>query len=175
MANFEIRPTNDLREVAKELRTVADGKTLRKELTGGIRDAVRPVVRLAQAAYRAIPDGPARPSRSRAEQGDLTSLLAKATRMEVRTSGKLAGVRVRVDGRKMPSGMRSLPGLAEGEGGVDKRAGRWRHPVFGDRDTWVQQPTFPTFYRTVEPHRVWVSRAIDRVLEDVKRKIEAQR
>lgn len=169
MATFQIRPTNDLREVAKELRTIADGKALRKELTGGIRDVLRPVARQAQAAFRALPDGPTRKTRARAGLGELTTLLAKATRLEVRTSGKLAGVRVRVDGRRMPSGMKALPGYAEGE-----RA-RWRHPVFGDRETWATQQAFPTFYRTVEPHRDEVSRAIDRVLEDVKRKIEAQR
>ena len=169
MANFEIRPTSDLREVAKALRTVADGKALRKELTGGIRGILRPVVRQAQSAFRGLPDGPSRKSRERATLGELTTLLAKATRLEVRTSGKLAGVRIRVDGRKMPSGMRGLPAYAEGE------RGSWRHPVFGDRETWAQQPSFPTFYRTVEPHADEVSRAIDRVLEDVKRKIEAQR
>jgi hypothetical protein len=47
--------------------------------------------------------------------------------------------------------------------------------VFGDTDTWVSQAAFPTFYETVEPHRADVGRAIDEVLEDVKRRIEAQR
>jgi hypothetical protein len=169
MPGVSIRPTNDLREVAKELREVADGKQLRRELTGGIRDALRPVVRLAQAAWRAAPEGDATKSRERAAQGDLRVLLAKATRLEVRTSGRMAGARIRVDGRKMPGGMRALPGYAEGE------RPRWRHPVFGDTDTWVSQAAFPTFYRTVEPHRDNVGRAIDDVLEDVKRKIEAQR
>jgi hypothetical protein len=130
-----------------------------------MRDALRPVVRKAQAAWRAVPPGEATKSRERAALGDLRALLAKATRLEVRTSGRMAGVRIRVDGRKMPSGMRALPGYAEGE------RPRWRHPVFGDPDTWVSQPSFPT----VEPHRDNVGRAIDDVLEDVKRKIEAQR
>lgn len=166
MATFQIRPTNDLREVAKELRAVADGKALRKELTGGMRDVLRPVLGQARAAWRAVASGDARKTGGRA---DLRTLLAKATRMEVRTSGKQAGVRLRVDGRKMPDGLKALPGYAEGE------RTRWRHPVFGNRETWVTQQAFPTFYRTVEPHRDDVSRAIDQVLADVKAKIERQR
>jgi hypothetical protein len=155
--NFEIRPTNDLRQVAKELKTVADGKALRKELTGGIRDALRPIARRAQAAYRT------------GNPGRMRQQLARATRLEVRTAGKLAGARIRVDGRKMPDGMKALPGYVEGE-----RA-RWRHPVFGNRDEWAAQKANPTFYPTVEPHRDSVGRAIDHVLEDVKQKIERQR
>lgn len=173
--NFEIRPTDDLRQVVKELKEVADGKELKRELTAGIRASLRPIVAKARAAYRAIPEGPSKPSKSRAEKGDLTELLAKAVRLQVLTSGRRAGARIMVDARKMPDGMRSLPGLAEGEGGVDRRAGRWRHPVFGNREVWVQQPSFPTFYRTVEPYRDEVQHAIDQVLNDVKRKLEAQR
>lgn len=154
MPRLEIRPTADLKQIAKELRQVADGKQLRKELTGGIRDALRPVVRQAKAARGG---------------GPLRARLARVIRLEVRTSGKLAGARIRMDGRKMPDGMKSLPGYVEGE------KTRWRHPVFGDRETWVAQAAFPVFYRTVEPHRDEVSRAIDGVLEDVKAKLEARR
>lgn len=174
--SITIRDAGDLRRIASELRQVAGGKELRKELTGGIRNALKPVAAKAKAAYKGLPEGRSRGSRSREELGDLKDLLAKAVRLEVRTSGRQAGVRIRVDGRRMPSGLKSLPRLAEGEGhAVDSRGGRWRHPVFGDRETWVQQPTFPVFYRTVEPHRDEVGRAIDEVLDAVKRKLEHAR
>jgi hypothetical protein len=166
MANFEIRPTNDLREVAKELRTVADGKALRKQLTGGIRGVLRPLVPVVRAAYLAGPSGRGNATR---QGGGLRRQLARSVRVEVRTGGKFAGARIRADGRRMPDGMKALPAYWEGE------RGRWRHPVFGNRDNWVAQAPHPTFYRTLEPHTDSAGHAIDRVLYDVKQKIEAQR
>jgi hypothetical protein len=166
MATFQIRPTNDLREVAKELRTVADGKQLRKELTGGIRGVLRPLVPVVRAAYRGLPSGDRRKAGQRA---DLRVLLAKSVRVEVRTGGKLAGARIRADGRRMPDGMKALPAYVEGE------RPRWRHPLFGNRERWYDQRPSPVFYRTLEPHADNAGRAIDQVLNEVKRKLEAQR
>lgn len=171
-----IRDAGDLKRINKQLRQVADGKQLRKELTGGMHKAVRPVVPQVKAAYLASPSkGHATSSRARRAQPSLRSLLAKATRAEVRLTGRQAGVRVRVDGRKMPPGMKALPRYWEGS----KRP--WRHPVFGFRgglaviNRWVTQPARPTFDRVVEPYAVPVRAEVDRVFERVKRKLEAGR
>jgi hypothetical protein len=145
-----VRDSADLKAVSKQLRQVADGKALRKELTGGIRAALKPVLAQVKAAYGS---------------GHLRSQLRRAARIEVRTSGRMAGARLRVDGRKMPDQMKSLPAMWEG-------LTRWRHPVFGDRETWVQQEPHPTFYRIVAPQEDRVGQAIDRVLEDVRDKLE---
>jgi hypothetical protein len=145
-----VRDSADLKAVSKQLRQVADGKALRKELTGGIRDALKPVLAQVKSAYGS---------------GRIRSHLRRASRIEVRTSGRMAGARLRVDGRKMPDQMKSLPAMWEG-------LTRWRHPVFGDRETWVQQDSHPTFYRIVTPQEDRVGRAIDQVLEDVRDKLE---
>jgi hypothetical protein len=161
-----IRDTGDLKKLAKQLRTVADGKELRTELTGGMRDALRPVAREVQAAYRANPGHTGRRWSTRAALPDLRQLLAKAVRLEVRTAGKFAGARIRDDGRRMPSGMRTLPKYYEGS------KPRWRAPVFGNRNAWAQYRARPTFYRTVEPHADDVRKAIDGVLDNLRRRLE---
>jgi hypothetical protein len=145
-----VRDSADLKSLSKQLRQVADGKQLRKQLTGGIRDALKPVLAQVKAGYGS---------------GHLRGQLRRAARIEVRTSGRMAGARLRVDGRKMPDQMKSLPAMWEG-------LTRWRHPVFGDRETWVAQDSHPTFYRIVTPQEDRVGRAIDEVLKDVCDKLE---
>jgi hypothetical protein len=166
LMQVKIRETGDLKRLAKDLRQVANGKELRKELTSGIRDVLRPLVPQVRAAYRGLPSGGLRRSGGRA---DLRVLLAKSVRVEVRTSGRMAGARIRADGRRMPDQMKSLPALVEGE------KPRWRHPVFGDRAVWVDQAPSPIFYATLAPHTDRAARAINEVLDDVKRKLEAGR
>lgn len=161
--------SGDLKRLAKDLRQHADGKALRKELTGGMRDALRPLIPQVRAAYLAAPSGGSPKSRSRATQPDLRVLLAKSVRLEVRTAGKLAGARIRADGRRMPNRMKSLPAYWEPE----RSRRRWRHPVFGNREVWVQQPApGPTFYRVLAPHADDTARVIERVVNDVRRKLE---
>jgi hypothetical protein len=161
----ELVDTGDLKAVTRALGKFADGKVLKRELSQGMRDVLRPVVEQVKAAYRSAP------SMGRPHQGpSLRGLLAKATRMEVRTAGKLAGARVRVDGRRMPPGMRALPKAHEG-------VKRWRHPVFGDRETWVQQRSHPTFGPTVERavSEADAVREIERVVGRIFDRIERAR
>lgn len=160
MADVELRDTGDLKRLAKVLRQAANGKELRKELTTGIRDEVRPIVAQVKAAYRA---GPSRGGSRRGPR--LRATLAKATRLEVRTSGRQAGVRIRVDGRKMPDGMKAIQKHYEG-------VLNWRHPVFGDRDVWVHQQSHPTFYRTVQPNAERIRQRVNEIAADVLRKVE---
>lgn len=157
--------SGDLRRVNRQLRRQADGRELRRELSGGIRNVLNPIRDEVKAAYRAQPGYRGRRSRP---GPPLRVLLARATRVEVRTTGRLAGARLRVDGRKMPAGMRSLPQMWEGEK-------RWRWPVYGDRTNWVQGRARPTFDRTVEPHEDEAQRAVEAVLGRVVRKLEAGR
>jgi hypothetical protein len=161
-----IRDTGDLKAVNRQLRHQADGRELRKELSGGLRQVLVPIRDEVKAAYRAAPSGQ---GKARRKGGSLRGQLAKATRMEVRTSGRMIGVRLRVDGRKMPAGQRSLPAYWEGY----KRP--WRWPVYGNRQAWAQGRARPTFDRTVEPHEDDAGRAVDQVLDDIRRELERRR
>jgi hypothetical protein len=152
------RDAGDLKRLYRDLGGHAD---LRKELRTGLRDILRPLVPVLRAAYLAGP--------SHTDRGRLRRLLARSVRVEVRTSGRLAGARIRADGRRMPDHMKSIPAYWEGE------KSRWRHPVFGNRDVWVDQQPHPTFYRTVEPRAEQAGRAVDDLLDRVRHELESRR
>jgi hypothetical protein len=169
MPDIVIRDNRTFRAINDAFREASNGKQLRKELTTEVRAVLRPLVPEVRGAYKAQPAYGRPHSRSRREQPPLRTLLAKATRVEVRFTGKRAGARIRVDGRRMPDGMKSLPAYWEGE------KPRWRWPVFGDREVWVQGHARPTFYRVVEPHVPDAQRAIDAAASAVLKRIERAR
>lgn len=163
---FEFRDTGDLRRLAKDLRGQADGKELRREFTSNVQGVLRPVVDEVKAAYRAAPS---QQGKARRRGGSLRGQLARATQMSVRTGGRRAGVRIGVSGKRMPEGMRSLPRYVEGT------KPRWRHPVFGDRDVWVDQEAWPTATPVVERHEHEVVAAVNRVADRIRRKLQEGR
>lgn len=164
---IQLVDSGDLKRVAKELKQQADGKELMKELRGNLRAVANPMAREVKQAWLSAPSrGHQTSSRSRRGQPDLRFLLAKATGVQVRFTGKEAGVRVRTDGRKMPDGMRALPGYAEG---VRRRG--WRHPVFGDTGTWVAQRAFPRFFEAVQPDESRARHACEDAVQVVFTKI----
>jgi hypothetical protein len=163
-----ILDSKDLRDLNRAFKNVADGKELRKELRTGLRNILKPIVPEVRAAYKAASSmGHGSMARGARDRADLRGLLAKATHVEVKLTGKQAGARIRVDGRKMPDRMKGLPKAWEGEGGA-----RWRHPVYGRRDTWVQQRPRPTFDRVVAPHQDRAIREVEEIANRIVRKLE---
>jgi hypothetical protein len=163
-----ILDSKDLKDMARAFKGVADGKALRKELTDGMRHVLRPMVPEVRAAFKASPSmGHASMARGSRNRQDLRGLLAKATRIEVKLTGKSAGARIRVDGRRMPDRLKGIPKAWEAEAGA-----RWRHPVYGRRDTWVQQRPRPLFYRIVAPRAELAAREIEKIANGIVRKLE---
>ena len=158
VADLELRTGKDLKRIGAELRRM-NNKELKKEFSQELRAAARPMVPAVRQAIRQIP------SRRGYTADGLRGRMSKATKLEVRTAGKDAGVRIRVDGRKMPNREKALQSYMEG---VKKP---WRHPVFGNREVWVKQDPKPYFFKTVRPlglaSRVQVNKAIDRVAKKI--------
>lgn len=156
--------SGDLKAISKALRNHADGKRLRKELIAELKAAAAPSVPRVKAAWLAAP------SQGWPSTPDLRKLLANATWVQARLTGKEAGVRIRSDGRKMPSGLKAIPGYAEG---VRRRP--WRHPVHGNRQVWVTQQPFPRrpFFTAAAVDEVRGRRAcndaVDKVFEQIER------
>jgi hypothetical protein len=156
-----IRDAGDLKAVNRALGRAANGKELKQQLRQNLRGQIRPIVARVKLAWRTAPSmGRPHPGRP-----PLRRLLANATRGQVRLARKEAGVRVRTDGRRMPAGMKALPTYAEGT----KRP--WRHPVGGDRDTWVTQRPFPQFFDAVRPDEAQARREVERAVEAIFRQI----
>jgi hypothetical protein len=149
-----------LARLAKDLRAHGEGRAMRRELVQGIRAEARPAVNAARVAYKSMP--------SKQSKSGLRAALARAVTLEIRTTGKRAGVRIHVKGSKMPDGKGGLPRRIEG-------APRWRHPVFGDRETWVSQPPRPTFYRALKRFEAPVGRAVLAVATRIQQRIAGGR
>lgn len=155
--SIRLQGGEELRRVSRELRRM-DNPEIKKRFRKELRAAARPLVPKVRESIRAIPS-----ARGYSPDG-LRGALSKATRLEVKTAGRQAGVAIRVDGRKMPSHMKSLPSMVEGKK-------RWRHPVFGNRDTWVSQPRHPYFYSALRAAGPASRRAVSKVLDGITRDI----
>lgn len=151
-----LRDSGDLRRISRELRRM-DDKELKKRFRKELRKAAAPLVPRVRSSIRSIP------SKQGYSPEGLRGALSRATRLEVKTVGKQAGVAIRVDGRKMPSHMKSLPSMVEGKK-------RWRHPVFG-HDVWVNQTPHPYFYNVVRVAGVASRRAVNKVMDDISKDI----
>lgn len=155
--DVELRSSGELVRLSRALRGM-DNEQIKKRFRKELREAAKPLVPVVRTSIQSIP--------SRTGKGQLRAAMSKATRIEVRTSGRQAGVAIRVDGRKMPNRSKTLQSYMEG------RKRPWRHPVFGNREVWVRQDPKPYFFRVVEPAAGPRSRAaVNRVLDSINREI----
>lgn len=138
----------------------AGATELKKNLARRIRVAAKPVLRDVKQAYITMPD--VSPAHRTGAQARAT--VAAAVRLELRTTGGNAGVRILVDRRKLPDDMKALPFAWE--------RGRWRHPVFPRSDQtrqqwrWVVQRTRPPFRAAVAGHEAQFRTAVVDAMED---------
>ncbi len=156
---------SDLRKLAKDLRKHSDGKRLVKELRTELRQVAKPFV---PAVRRAIAGLPSQGENARRGRTSLRKRMQKATKLQVRTGGKNAGVVVRVEHSAMPAGMGNLPAYMEGE----PRFTRWRSPTWG-RDPWKTQSAHPFFYQAVRPAEDEAVRAAADIFNRIAREIES--
>lgn len=138
---------------------MANGKQLRKRFVKDVRAELRPVTTEVKGAYRSAPSQGGR--RRPAGRLPLRRAMARATRAQVRTTGRDVGIILRVDGRKMPQGMGGVPAMWE-------QRKRWRHPVF-DQDVWVTQDSRPTFDRIVPARAARVRRRVKGLADELAR------
>lgn len=158
VADFEIRSSRELKRTARQLRALND-KELTKRFRKELRAAAKPLVPAVRQGARQIPS-----KRGYSAEG-LRGRLSRAVKLEVKTTGRQVGVRVRVDGRKMPDKQGSLPAYIEGN------KPRWRHPVYGNREVWVQQPARPFFYKSLRMAGPLARGAVNRVLDGIEREL----
>ena len=150
MTDIEVRGAEDFFKLSKALK--AAGRTeLRRELNKRMRRAARPLIPLArEEARRVLP-----------QSGGLAEQVAHAPmRVQVRTGLQTYGVSIVVG--KDRSGARAA------------NRGLIRHPVFGNREKWVDQVVpadwFDGSMRRNAPHvRPAVLQAVESVMRDIVR------
>lgn len=151
-----------LETIVANLKQVGEVE-LARELKAGIRKAAKPMVPAVRKSIGQIPSKQGGVTRL---GGSLRADMQRATKLQIRTTRSMAGINIRVDGRKMPEGKKSLPSYMEG------RKRPWRHPVFGNRNVWVTQPGHPYFYKVAEPLARSVKLEIDAVATRIARKLQ---
>ncbi len=161
--NLRVEGSGELRRLSRQIRGIENRKEIMKQLRRALREGGRPMVPAVRRKVLALPSKgePARKGRK-----GLRRAVASATRLDVNTGGKRAGVQVRVHPRRMPDGTRALPALLEGEDGP------WRHPLFGDRESWFNQAAHPYFAPAVNPLIPRAERLAEEALDKVADEIE---
>lgn len=129
----------------KHLKSLENGTMLSRSLRQGLREAAKPV--LAEA-------------KSRAAQA--SSHIASTLSTSVSFTGKRSGVFITAKGSKMPSGHEKLPALMENGG----KQGTFRHPLFGNRNHWVNQPAHPFLHPALESKRGEIEQIIRKSIAD---------
>lgn len=173
MVQVSVSGQAELKALGRRLKD-AD-KVLRRELRKGIKKAAAPAVRDVQEAARTIPVRGTRgggkrdrrlhyTAKRKAKGGHgLRATIARAIRADIKATGH-AKVTIRVFSRYLPADQRNLPRY------LDRTKG-WRHPVFGDRENWVDQHGQPWFASTLVQHGPAVRREVLAAMKTVADKI----
>ena len=158
---LELTPQN-LRAISNALKAEEDGKQLRKELTRNMREALKPGAVRAKTSIMSMSsttphDGPA-----------LKTAIARKIRPEVRITGKFPGAKIKAFKTK---NIRNFPNAPK----RTNRASGWRHPVYGNREVWVQQSgKVKWFDHAFEGERDTYRRAVQFALADMVNRIASR-
>lgn len=142
-----------MQALSRRLKDVGRGD-LRRQMRREIKEAGRPVIADLRTAVMGVDvkstrGGVARPNRSTG----LRRRIARHTGLSVTQSG----IRIRVRSRRVdPRYPKLVKYLIAPELG---NFARWRHPVFGNQNNWVQQRGESTFFPTINRHRTRFRRA----------------
>lgn len=146
------------RQLSRRLREAGRGD-LQRKLTRGIRSEGAAMLRATQREWLGV-----NVRSYGAGGGESTGLRARtaaATRISILQTGiRMSVAGKRVDPRYGQSITRGLDGL-----------GRWRYPVFGNREVWAQNYGSEVFYTTARRFEPRFRSRITRVMEDVAREI----
>ena len=143
--------SDDVDNLVRALRTHADAKAIRRDLFRGLGGVAKDVrVKMVNVIPQALP-----------RRGGLAGQFQAATSGRISAkSGKYAGISIWYKAKGHD--IRTLTGA------------RLRHPVFGNRAAWVEQTAgvdpkvFPAEFERQKPD---IQRAVNRVLEDIARKV----
>lgn len=137
MADLQITGADKFAAVAKALKKAGD-KELQKELYSSINRATKPMrAEAKKSAERNLP-----------RAGGLNKRVSRARMTTRRRTGKNPGVRI------VAKGMDQLALMDQGH---------VRHPVYGDRKRWVNQP--------IPDAKGWFTEPMEAGADDVRREI----
>jgi hypothetical protein len=144
--------------LVRALRAEEDGKQLRKDLAKTMREALKPGALQAKNSIMGMVSlHGATPA--------LRTSIARKIRPEVKLGGRWSGARVKAFKTKNIRGFPNAPKRTN-------RADGWRHPVYGNRDVWVQQRgKLEWFDRAFRGREGLYKAAVEQAMNDMARRI----
>jgi hypothetical protein len=159
-----------MESLSRRLRSVAEGRIVRKEMRKKIGHVGNDMAAKMRAAVRGAVVESSNGGGTKTTK--LRGRVARAIDVRVLASG----VTVQVNPRRfVPTGHSTnerlrMPKYLSGEIGNYKR---WRHPLFGDRKHWYQQTALtPWFYGTFNAEKNQARSKISDILSDIERKLD---
>lgn len=159
------RSAEELKRLQRDLHKFANrpewDRRIRRELVGPVNDAERAV----KAKILSIPS---KGLSARQGRESLRLKMYRAVKSQVDTSSQFTGGFVWLDAYEMPTGEQNLPAYMERV----RRYGRWRKPVFGNREVWATQKAHPYFYRTLRPFEKTTADVAEKVLGQMRKELD---
>ena len=167
MGDIEIRPGSDFATTLKRVKEFSPelATSLRKELrnAGGLLvQDVRAAVR-GQARGERIAKQTRRGHHKAGAKVSFRDAIASATSLKIVAGTTRQGISVVTDASKMPENIRAMAKA------WNKKS--FRHPVFGNRDRWVNQDGRPYFGSVINEHVAEVQEAMNTALSEALEKI----
>ena len=158
----------DPADFAKRVREISQvDPEFKKAVKKRLKTAAEPVVEEVKRAALSIPAKGGDATAARKKRGEnlgLRASLANATISDINPTKKGAILKIRVSTTKFISASgrpRTIPYYMEG-----RRKRAWRHPVFGNRENWVEQKPHPFLGVTVLPHKMKFAGEVTQALDD---------
>lgn len=155
---FNIDAADRYKRLARALKEAGRGD-LQRKLTRAIRRQGAPALKATQAAWHTIDVQSQGDSRSGGS--GLRARVASATRLSILGSG----IRIRVEARRVDG--RYGRQLTYGLNGL----GRWRYPLFGDREHWHQNWGREVFHKTLQGFAKEWRNSVEQAMETTAREI----
>jgi hypothetical protein len=150
-----------LAALVRAIRAEEDGKELRKDLAKNMREALKPGAQQAKDSIMGMVSlHGATPA--------LRTSIARKIRPEVKLGGRWSGARVKAFKTKNVRGFPNAPKRTN-------RASGWRHPVWGNRESWVhQRGKLEWFDRAFRGREGIYKQAVEQAMEDMARRIASR-
>lgn len=131
--------------LAADLKRLGDGRDLKRALRRNLRRTAEPIKRRTQA------------------NASWSRRIPGAVKVVTSLSARNPAVAIRVDSNRAPHA-RPLEQGSKGRRNVN------RHPLFGNREVWIDQPTRPFFFRATTGAMPAVERAAIDAVHEAARK-----
>ncbi len=147
--------------VVDEVRTAVRDLQVTSHGGGGKRRQQYAALQAGRRAYRRGADVRAAAARAFKRSTHLRDVIAAATKLQITAKG----VRIIVNSSQLPESQQTLPRRLDSPKG-------WRHPVFGNREYWVDQKGGPWFAETIKKKAPAFRSAIVKAMDDIQKEIE---